>query len=64
MHAGLVTILADSSAVTAGQRRQIVATIEFPVNPTDAGQPDLTTPGGFHDDLPELHRLHGVLGYV
>ena len=64
MHAGLGTILADWSDFTAGQQRQIVSTIEFLVKPTDAGQPDLTTPDGFRDDLAELHRLHAVLGYV
>lgn len=64
VHAGLGGILADWSDFTAGQQRQIISTIEFLVNPTDAGQPDLSTPDGFHDDLAELRRLHAFLGYV
>lgn len=64
VHAGLGSILADWPDFTAGQQREIVSTIEFLVNPTDDGKPDLTTPDGFHDDLAELHRLHALLGYV
>jgi hypothetical protein len=64
VHAELGKILADWPEFTAGQQREVVSTIEFLVNPTDDGHPDLTTPDGFHDDLAELQRLHAVLGYV
>lgn len=64
VHAGLGNILADWPDFTAVQQRKIISTIEFLVNPTDGGQPDLTTPDGFRDDLVELQRLHAFLGYV
>lgn len=64
VHAGLGSILADWPDFTAGQQREIVSMIEFLVNPTDGGKPDLTTPDGFDDDLAELRRLHAFLGYV
>jgi hypothetical protein len=64
VHAGLGRVLADWPDFTAGQQRKIVSAIEFLVNPTDDGRPDLTTPDGFHDDLAELRRLHAFLGYV
>lgn len=64
VHAGLGSILADWPEFTARQQREIVSTIEFLVNPDDGGQPDLTTPDGFHDDLAQLRRLHDFLGYV
>jgi len=64
VHAELGNILADWPEFTAGQQRAVVSTIEFLVNPTDDGHPDLTTSDGFDDDLAELQRLHAVLGYV
>jgi uncharacterized membrane protein YkvA (DUF1232 family) len=64
VHAGLGNILADWTDFSAGEQRKIISTIEYLVNPTDDGHPDLTTSDGFHDDLAELRRLHAFLGYV
>lgn len=64
VHAGLGNILADWPEFSAVQQRKIISTIEFLVNPTDDGKPDLTTPDGFDDDLAELQSLNAFLGYV
>jgi len=63
VHAGLGNLISRWSEFSVGEQREIIRTLEYLVNPDD-DQPDLGGPDGFRDDLAELRRLQGFLGYV